>query len=284
MSETYLLNILKEASLFPFLHKMIQENNFKDLAQLAKKLDLDGRLVKRNGKLLQFFELIEKKNDIYRACKIPILSTNISIEMNFRLHLLQKFRALIGDFPKWKKNAASFLIIEYLLKENQVLIDYKDSQLISKLNNYFINERGYTPRQQGQGEIIKINSNKLENWCEAFQYFGFLFKISARKFIFNIDNKLLKALIILYSDEINNKIIPLHKYLEWLNFNYFLIRIEGNKVPDIFCKKIYTLCKEKDIKLIKSGDWRILDLSNKPNYLNIPANTNAIEIISTRGD
>jgi len=241
---------------------------------------MDKKLVQRVGRLLQFFEMIEKKNDIYLVCEIPTQSDQISMSINFKLHILKKFRSIIGNFPKWKKNAVSFLIIEYLIKNNQLLINYTDPLLISKLNNYFSNERDYKPRQQGQGNIIQLNSNKLENWCEIFRYLGFINKISSKQYIFDIDNELLKALIIIFSEKLDSKILPLYEFFDWLNDIYFLIRITGNKIPEILCKKLYSLCKENFIRFIKSGDSQIMELRNKPIYLNIPANINAIELMN----
>lgn len=279
IEDAYILNTFKEAFLLPFFYNLIELNKFKEIDDLAKFVDIDNKTVKRVIDALTFFETIEKKYDIYRVCNIPKKIIGLSEDLNFKLYILNKFKEKIGDFPNWKKNAASFLIIEYLIKENQILVDTKDKILIESLNNYFKNVRQYIPIQKGKGEEINLNSTKLGHWCVIFEYLEFLIKVSSSQYILNISNDMILTLMKIYSIKIRDEILPLEEFFSWLNNNYFLMSRDGNVVPEILCKKLYSLVKQNHIKLIKSGDSQIMDLHNKPNYLNIPSIVNSIELL-----
>jgi len=277
MSEAFLLNEFKEASFCPYFYKIINKKKIKDESQIAELLDLDLELAKRVFKGMKFFELIEAKYEIYSTHPI-YQHKDLSEELNFKLYMLSILREKTGNHPDWKKNAANLLIIEYLIKNNIIFVDNQDLNLIDKLNNFFFQENQYKPLNSRTKEIIKMNTNKMDYWCEIFQFLGFLRRFSSRQYLLYIDLTLFFALIEICPYKKKFKYIGIKELLSWIDENFFLLPLEGNKVPEIIARIFYSLCRQDKIKIINYGDLTLVDLQNKPKYLNIPPNANAIEI------
>ncbi|MHA1232443.1 MAG: hypothetical protein ACTSPQ_17570 [Candidatus Helarchaeota archaeon] len=268
MSERFLLNIFTKANLCEYFYNLIKKYEFKDKEEISDFLDVNPKLVKEVLNGLTFFELIEKKDNIFYVLDIGEDFKELPNNNGFRLFMMNKLRTETGNFPNWKYNAPNLLIIEYFLKEDITLIKKNDNMFIVDLNSYFKN-RNYNQ--------LQMNTNKFQNWCYIFEYLGFIQKVNKSDLLFYIDYSLMLSLIHLYSQKVNNKILYLKDFLDWVNNHFFLIPIEGKKIPNLICKTFYSLNRKKIIKLIKTGDKPLMELSNIPSLLRIPHEINAIE-------
>jgi len=271
IEEAFLLNIFNKSHLLYYFYNLIKNNSFKNEIEIVKLIDVPENLVKEVIRGLYFFELIEKIEDTYKRIEIPIISSQISEDINFKLYMLSILRSKIGNYLKWEKNAPNLLIIEYLIKNNIKIIERNDKIFCAELNDYF-SKTSYNQ--------IQMNTNKLANWCEIFHYLGFLTKITSSRFIFHINDEFFMSLMELYYSTLKNNVIYLKDFLDWVNKNYFLIPTKANKIPNIICKILYSLCRDKYFKFIKSGDKQLMELVDKPSLLNIPREINAIELLT----
>lgn len=279
MSDAYVINSFSQAYLIPYFRRIINKNKFKIMKDIEEKFKISNAVVKDVFTGLKFFKFIKVENNVIYDCEPPRISSDISEDQNFKLYLLSRFKEETGYYPDWEKNAVCLLIIEYLIKINQVLVETNDKHLIEAMNQYFSKDRQYNPTQSGSTVNIKLAENKLKNWCQIFQYIGFLTRISSKLYLFSLNIDLLYSLFTIFPNKLKGGIVPLKKFIDWVNDNYLLIPMIGYKIPEMLSKALYSLCKEKRIRLIAHGNLPLMDLKNKPRYLNIATNINAIEII-----
>ncbi|MHA1327032.1 MAG: hypothetical protein ACTSRH_06890 [Promethearchaeota archaeon] len=269
-SESFLLNVFTKANLCEYFYKLIKNNKFKEKDEIAKLIGVRKELIKEVFEGLTFFELIEKKDNIFYPVNIDFSFEKLSADYNFKLYMLRKLREKAGDYPNWKKNAPNLLIIEYFLKNEIIIINKNDKIFVGKLNEYF-RERKYN--------IMEMNTNKFQNWCKIFEYLGFIKRVNKSDLLFHIDYNLMISLIHIYSTQFNTEILYLKDFLNWISKNFFLIPIEGNKIPNLICKTFYSLMRKKIISFTKVGDRPLMELLDKPSLLKIPREVNAIKYL-----
>jgi len=82
-------------------------------------------------------------------------------------------------------------------------------------------------------------------------------------------------------DEVGtNGRVTITEYIDWLWENLFLIELtaDGN-VPASLSRVLFNLVREKEIRIVESGDAAAVDLNGVPRRKGIDRDANSIEVI-----
>jgi DNA-binding HxlR family transcriptional regulator len=282
-SEGYILNQLQNPGGLKVVYDSIDDGN-KTNEEIQKDTSLPESSVEELLGALNLLGMVRRKEYEYEAVRISYES--IDADLSFRIAILNNL-AEAAEPGNWGKQSVVLLNYEYLISEDIQELENNEQALYENIDNWIEKTTDYRPKG---GELYSHNSPKFGNWVRLASFLNLLYKADGRTHTVFPDPELIYESIRIASwsrdsfRQSEEADIGIDEYMVWLHNN--LIRIdhtEGDSVPAVLARILFTLVRDERIELIEYGDAGSAELTRLPtqSHRGIDKEANSIKITPT---
>lgn len=182
---------------------------------------------------------------------------------------------------EWGKQAVMPLTLEFFIAKNRQYFDRKGNNDLANRIDDWHQDILFHPRD-GNGDRNDLQGNKLDNWTQIMEFFGFVRPSQSTNYTVYIQPEVIYRIIIQASHELPNEgindaepEIDIRDLLEWVSENLFRVSLTADgEIPSIVAQSLIELSARDHIRLVETTDADSISLAgiSRPRSMDKAAN------------